>query len=74
LELFGTCSEKEYSKNFQALRFVNKNNLFPEKYREICLLAIQCADESLPFVDKSLWLDTDFCREVMKLGAKLLIK
>jgi hypothetical protein len=69
-KLFGTCSEKEYRKNFQALRFVNKNNLFPAQYREICLLAIQCSDESLPFVDTVLWRDEDFCREAMKLSKK----
>ncbi|GHT98550.1 hypothetical protein FACS1894142_5020 [Spirochaetia bacterium] len=59
----------KHIQNNQALRFVNKDYLFPEKYKALCLLAIEYSGASLPFVDKSLWLDTDFCMEAMKINA-----
>jgi hypothetical protein len=58
----------KHRQNYQALRFVHKDHLFPEKYKAICLQAIEYSSESLPFVDKSLWRDTDFCVEAMKVS------
>ncbi|GHT77758.1 hypothetical protein FACS1894130_03190 [Spirochaetia bacterium] len=68
--IFGGFPEIKHIQNYQALRFVNKEHLSPEKYKEICLLAIQYSSESLPFVDEALWLDNDFCLEAVKLSKK----
>jgi hypothetical protein len=61
--------ETDFSKtirNHLALRFVDKNHLYPEKYRDICIEAIKYSEDALPFVDESLWLDEDFCNEARK--------
>jgi hypothetical protein len=61
--------KREFSetiRNYQALRFVDKNCLLFEKYRDICIEAIKYSEDALLFVDKSLWLDEEFCKEARK--------
>ncbi|GHS89858.1 hypothetical protein AGMMS49957_14000 [Synergistales bacterium] len=74
--IFENYPDIKHFKNYQGLRFVNKDYCLPQAYKEICLHAIKYSGESLPFVDESLWLDRDFCREALKLsrGAKKYVK
>jgi hypothetical protein len=76
LRLFGDYFNIKYIKDYQALRFVDKSHCLPDRYKDICLEAIQYSEDSLPFVDKTLWLDEDFCVKVMKItgNAKRYIK
>ncbi|GHV90256.1 hypothetical protein AGMMS50268_07590 [Spirochaetia bacterium] len=68
--IIGDFPEIKHIQNYQSLRFVNKEHLSPEKYKETCLLAIQYSSESLPFIDDALWLDKDFCLEALKFSKK----
>jgi hypothetical protein len=68
--IFGYYFDIKCIQDYQALRFVRKDHLLPEKYKEICLLAIKYSAESLPFVDKSLWEDRGFCKEALKVSNK----
>jgi hypothetical protein len=50
--IFGDYFTLDYIKNYSALRFVNRDYLSPEKYKEVCSAAIAYSRESLPFVDE----------------------
>jgi hypothetical protein len=73
--VFGDYFDIKYIQDYQALRFVCKGHLLARKYKLVCLQAIQYSADSLPFVDKSLWLDKGFCMAAMKISraAKIYI-